>query len=78
MKLCPHCGANLALVGAAHRCIQRVPNVSPNRVASPNSVPNASPNVKGMTRNARWRLKHRDRYLAYMREYMRRYRAKTA
>jgi hypothetical protein len=72
---CAVCGANLALVGRAHRCISREP--SPN-VASPNKLASVSKRKSGRgayARNARWRDEHREQYNAGMRDLMRKRRA---
>ena len=78
MKLCPHCGANLALVGGAHRCIQRVANASPNPMANGMGVANSMANKRSDIGASTYRYRDADVRRGYMRNYMRRYRAKTA
>lgn len=77
---CPRCGANLALVGRIHRCValgglKPAPTV-PNKPTVPNSDP--VPNKSGAARVARWRAVNPERHRVYMRELMRRRRAKPS
>jgi hypothetical protein len=65
MRLPDRCGICGASIWCGRPCA--------NRPASPNK-PEASPNTG--SRNARWRDRNLEAYRAYMRDYMRRRRAK--
>jgi hypothetical protein len=43
-RLCPNCRANLALVGARHRCVARTAAASPNATAASPNKARTSPN----------------------------------
>jgi hypothetical protein len=75
MKLCPHCGANLALVGATHRCIQRVANTMANASSVANDMANK---VRPRAGVSTYRYRDADARRGYMRDYMRQYRRKIA
>lgn len=75
---CDICGANIHLVGLAHRCIPRVAPIAPEEpageVKSKPAIPD--PTVGTSPRVARWRDANRERYNVMQREYMRKRRAK--
>jgi hypothetical protein len=67
-EVCAQCGANLALVGRAHRCVPNKVQPVPNKGA-------AVPNKDDATRVARWKAANGERYRTYMRGLMRARRA---
>lgn len=71
---CARCGAHLALVGRSHRC---VPNSVPNADKG-DPVPNDVPNNATPLRVLQWKADNADHYRAYMRELMRKRRAKAS
>lgn len=67
--LCPRCGANLAMVGRAHRCIDRSRN-------SDLAVEAPAERLSAQSSDAYRRPDGKFDRLAYQRDYMRKYRAK--
>jgi hypothetical protein len=65
---CPRCGANLALVGRAHRCVPARPR---------DSLAEGMANVS-QPKSATYRYRDPDARRAYMADYMRSYRARKA
>jgi hypothetical protein len=80
--LCPHCNANLALVGRAHNCITNVANKPITNADSitndPIFVTNAKVPTPEVQRVIDWRKGNPDRYREYQREYMRKKRRANA
>ena len=77
MDRCKDCGANLALVGARHNCVRRVPEKS-----AAISKPGPSARIEGGASpeegsEAYRRYRDKEGRKAYMREYMRKRRALT-
>jgi hypothetical protein len=71
MNPCKLCGLNLDLVGRTHRCIQRVANASPPA----NDVANAAA-IAMANATSTYKYRDVDKRRAYMRDLMKKYRAK--
>lgn len=80
--LCPKCGANLAMVGKMHRCIPKGPTtdvMEEKGLTFPEAVESLHRQIKkkvvdeGMNPT---RTELKKAYNAYMKEYMRQWRAK--
>lgn len=87
-NICGDCGKDMNLVGKAHRCIvvspaelrgaPRVVTAPPKKSRGPAApVSKTAPPSDGLSRLQRWRAANRDRYNAFMRDYMKRKRAKA-